>query len=235
MEKGEVVIAVIKEIRPHSVLVDIVDYPGEEGMIHISEIASGWIKNIRNHVKVGQQVVCKIMRKGYPVNLSMKRVSEREKKEKLKAFSLEKRAEKIFERMVEEGAEPEWRNKMKTEFGSLWNAFETAVKNPGLVEKRLPEIAPVIIETAQKNIKRKEVDIRFEVDIHSYEPNGVEIIKKALKPFEKKYDVSYLSAGRFMISSKTTDPKRVERKMESELRELEKGKEYSVSYKRVVA
>ncbi len=235
MQKGEIVIAVVKEIRPHSVLVDIVDYPGEEGMIHISEIASGWIKNIRNHVRVGQQVVCKIMRKGYPVNLSMKRVSEREKKEKLKQFSLEKRAEKLFEMLVESGVDKKWKVEIRKEFGSLWNAFETAFKNPGLVEKRLPEIADRIIDIARKNIKKKEVEIKYEIDIHSTEGDGIERVKKALKPFEKKYDIIYLSAGRFMLSTRTTDPKKVERKLEEELKQLEREKGCIVGYKRVEA
>ena len=235
LQKGEVVIAVVKEIRPHSVLVDIIDYPGEEGMIHISEIASGWIKNIRNHVRPGQQVVCKIMRKGYPVNLSMKRVSEREKKEKLRKFSLEKRAEKLFEQLEKEGVSKEWKKRIKREFGSLWDAFETGMKNPKLVEKRLPEIAEKLIEIARKNIKKKEIEIRYEIDIHSIEPDGIDVVKKALKSLEKKYDIAYLSAGRFLLHARTTDPKSMEKKMEEELKALEKGKKYEASYKRVAA
>ncbi len=234
IQRGEIVIAKVKEIRQHSVLVDILDHPGKEGMIHISEIASGWVKNIRNHVKVGQIVVCKVvsLSKSH-VGLSMKRLTEREKKEKIKKFNLEKRAEKIFEFMKKSGLKESDKSRIISEFGSLWSCFETAVKKPEMVRKRLPDMAETIIEVASKNIKRKSVEMRYIIRIRSSEPNGIEIIKAALAPLERKYDIMYVSAGEFLLKHESDSPKKAEKEITEALERLVKGKGYAAEYSRL--
>ncbi|MCD6381620.1 MAG: S1 RNA-binding domain-containing protein, partial [Candidatus Aenigmarchaeota archaeon] len=57
--KGELVVCRITRVNPHSAFAYIEDYD-REGMIHISEVASGWIKDIKNHLKVGQIAVTKV-------------------------------------------------------------------------------------------------------------------------------------------------------------------------------
>jgi hypothetical protein len=37
------------------------EYENIEGLIPISEIATGWIKYIRDHIREGQKVVCKVL------------------------------------------------------------------------------------------------------------------------------------------------------------------------------
>src|SRR3989344_1878368 len=49
-EIGDIVICTVKKVLPHSVFVDLDEY-GKEAMIHISEIAPGRIRNIRDYVK----------------------------------------------------------------------------------------------------------------------------------------------------------------------------------------
>ncbi len=59
---GEVVVGVVKEIERFGAYVELVDYPGWEGFIHISEISLKWIRNIRDYLREGQKEVFKILR-----------------------------------------------------------------------------------------------------------------------------------------------------------------------------
>ena len=58
-KEGEFIVARVKEVQHQYVYVDLIDYDGLEsepsarGMIHISEISSRWIKNIRTYVRIG--------------------------------------------------------------------------------------------------------------------------------------------------------------------------------------
>ena len=57
---GELAVAHVEKIYPHSVTVKLDEYD-QEAFIHISEIASGWVKDIKKYVKENQSVVIKII------------------------------------------------------------------------------------------------------------------------------------------------------------------------------
>ncbi len=40
--------ATVKEVFDQGAYLTLDEYEGKEGMVHISEIASGWVKNIRS-------------------------------------------------------------------------------------------------------------------------------------------------------------------------------------------
>ncbi len=60
-EEGELVLCNVTKIMPNSVFCRLEEY-GRQGMIHISEIAPGRIRNIRDYVVEGKFVVCKVLR-----------------------------------------------------------------------------------------------------------------------------------------------------------------------------
>ena len=92
--KDELVVAKAKRILPHCVFLDLSEYDNKEGMLHISEIAPGWVKNIRSYVQENQQVICKVMdidkNKGY-IDISLKRVSSGEKNAKMNEWKMDKK------------------------------------------------------------------------------------------------------------------------------------------------
>ena len=85
-EESELVMCTVSNIQYHSVFADLDEY-GRQGMIHISEISPGRIRNIRDYVKEGKKIVCKVLRvnseRGH-IDLSLRRVNEAQRKNKIK-------------------------------------------------------------------------------------------------------------------------------------------------------
>ena len=84
--EGELVVAVVREVKQNGAYVDLDEYDGIEGFIFIGEIASGWVKNIRAFVRPGQRLICKVMRTrkdNKSLELSLKSVSEERKRDRL--------------------------------------------------------------------------------------------------------------------------------------------------------
>src|SRR3990167_8225509 len=98
-EEDELVLCTVTKIFHNGVFVDLDEY-AKGGMIHISEVSPGRIRNIRDFVVEGKKVVCKVLRvdgeKGH-IDLSLRRVNEGQKKIKINEIKMEQRAEKIIE------------------------------------------------------------------------------------------------------------------------------------------
>ena len=98
-EQGELVIVTTEKVTQFAAWCKLEEYPHLKGVIHISEAAGKWIFDVREVVKEGKQYVAKVMRVGKKgiVDLSLKRVSRRDEKEKWNIYRKEERAEKILE------------------------------------------------------------------------------------------------------------------------------------------
>jgi len=132
-EKGELVICTVTKAKGFGAFVELDEYPGTKGFIHIKEVAPGWVKNIRDHVREGQKIVCKVMdvdpSKGY-VDLSLKRVNEHQKREKIQQWKNEQKAKKLLEMVGEkvglsfDECLEKFGYELIKKFGSLYNAFD---------------------------------------------------------------------------------------------------------------
>jgi len=110
-KEGEFVIGRVVDIQQQYIYVDLLDYEGltsEEyarGMIHISEISSRWIKNIRNFARVGQRIVVRVLRvdqsKGH-VDLSLRRVNSAQKDNRMKEWKYAVKYENLLQFFTEE-------------------------------------------------------------------------------------------------------------------------------------
>ena len=107
---------------------------GREGLIPISEIATGWIKYIRDHIREGQKVVCKVLhvdtQRGH-IDLSLKDVNEHQRREKIREWKNESKASKWINFAAEASGEPRQAVEaaLYKKYGDLYSAFEDIVIN----------------------------------------------------------------------------------------------------------
>ena len=93
-ELGELLVATVVRIEGHGAYVTLDEYDDKEGLLHISEISSSWVRNIRNHVREGQKMVLQVRRvdpSRKHIDLSLRRVSGDERRKKMEGW---KKAEK---------------------------------------------------------------------------------------------------------------------------------------------
>jgi len=243
---GEYIIATIREINPSSAIATLDEYEDKKAIIHISEISSSWVKDIRKFIKEGQKVVAVVLnldKRGY-IELSMKRVKPTIAREKIKEYRNEKKAHNFLKMIAKDlnMSLDEIYEKagfiMQKEFGSMYSGFEIALEE-GIealtslnIDKR---IAEKIYSFAVEYIKPKELVIKGDINLIVYEDNGIEIIKKALD-FKDKIRITYLSSPRYRLELIGEDYKKMEQKLKNVLEEIEnrlKGYNYLLSFERI--
>ena len=82
---GDLVVATVKKVVGYGAYVSLDEHGEKEGLLHISEISTRWVRNIRDHVREGKKLILRVLRvdkeKGQ-VDLSLKRVGKSEQREK---------------------------------------------------------------------------------------------------------------------------------------------------------
>ena len=226
-DAGEVVICTVKKVLPHAVFVDLDEY-GKEAMIHISEVAPGRIRNIRDYVREGKKVICKILSldksKGY-IDLSLRRVTHTQRLAKNNQYKQEQRAEKILEdaaKLLKSNLKEiyeEAGNKIIEKYGSLTDCFNEIV-NMNFDLKQLgieKNIAEKINNIVKEKIKPPEVTISGTLKLESDASDGIDVIKKVLNQIKRDENikVNYLSAPNYRLVIKSNDYKTAESLMKN--------------------
>jgi len=216
--EGEVVICRVTSVNPNSVFARIEEYD-KEGMIHVSEVASRWVRDIREFVRENQMIICRVTRvDGAHISLSIKRVSREEAASRLNEYKREKKSEKLLELAAKEmgmnldKAYDDIGNDLIETFGSLTKAFDIAAKNPEMLAKRgvKGDWAKVIAEVAAKNKTEKGYELKIMLEIVSYKPDGVDAVKGALSNLPEGIKAKYISAPHYMLVKKGADRKVME-------------------------
>ncbi len=220
-EENEIVLCTVNNIQHHSVFAKLDEY-GRVGLIHISEVSPGRIRNIRDYVVEGKKVVCKVLRvdtdKGH-IDLSLRRVNESQKKTKISEIKQEQKAEKILEFVCKElkldikKIHSELVSKIKQD--NLYQCFEDIsfdkydLVKAGMDSKFVESLTKLVKE----RIKPPEVEIEGEFKLSSYDSNGVDIIKAGIKKAQIKDNISikYEGGGRYSLSIKSSDYKEAEK------------------------
>ena len=238
-EEGEFVIATVKSIHPYGAFLRLDEYPGREGFMHISEVASSWVKNIRDYVKEGQKVVVKVIRidrgKGH-VDLSLKRVNQQQRKAKLQEYKRAQKAENLLKMAADKigkSFDEAWKEvwvPLEEEYGEVYTAFEDAAQNgmdvlKGLVPDEWLEPLTGIIGSYVE-VPTVTIDAEFEITVPK--PDGINIIKEALvrardrTNADKEVDVnfSYQGAPRYRIDITAPDYYKAEEVLEDIAEEI---------------
>jgi translation initiation factor 2 subunit 1 len=215
-ESGDLVITTIKNVMDYGVYANLDEY-NKRGFLHISEISSQRIRNIRVFVRENQKIVLKVLRvdieKGH-IDLSLRRVTKRERIEKIKAWKKERKADTMLNVIAERACLPKDEIEQKldavfeAEFG-LYEGFERALKEgtEALVKLGIPEnLATVIVQVAEERIKIKIVKVRGVLKIRCMKPNGVRCIQEAFRNAKKsqekknsKIEFSVIAAPKYRV------------------------------------
>jgi translation initiation factor 2 subunit 1 len=98
-ETGEMVVATVTRLESYGAYVALDEYDNKEALLHISEISSRWVRNIRNFVRENQKVVLQVLRvdpsKGQ-VDLSLRRVNKDDRRKKIEQWKKTRKAETLL-------------------------------------------------------------------------------------------------------------------------------------------
>lgn len=228
--ESELILCTVKKILPNAVFVNIDDYENLEGMIHISEIAPGRIRNIRDYVIEGKKIVCKVLKinkEKQQIDLSLRRVSISLRKEKNQQTKQEEKAEKILEFLAKkinislEEIFKKIGNQIIENYGSLSFYFQELINNEELIKEIDPKFQKDLLDIVKERIKPPEVNLNCKLTLISTSSNGIDLIKSAVNDAwkvakEKKYNIKfqYISAPNYMLKITAEDYKTGEKVLE---------------------
>ncbi|GGL43993.1 translation initiation factor IF-2 subunit alpha [Halarchaeum sp. CBA1220] len=232
-EPGELVVGKVDEIEDFGVFVDLEEYRDKRGLVHISEVASGWIKNVRDHVREGQTVVAKVLdidRSSQQIDLSIKDVNDHQRSEAIQDWKNEQKADKWMELAFgEEVSDEQFRDvadELVAEFGSLYDGFEQAAIHGAEALEGLDleeDEVDAVVSTARENVSVPYVTVTGYVHLESPAPDGVDDIKESLKaaenedvvPEEADLEVTYVGAPEYRIRVEAPTYKTAEDELEA--------------------
>lgn len=241
-QRDDLVVVRVSQILDYGVFVELLEFNNTRGFVHISNVSSSWVKNIRNFVKPNQVRVAKVLNvdtEKRQIDLSFAGVSSSREKQKINDFKQYNREEKLialfakqsgkkFDEVWASVAEP-----LNAEYGSLMNALEKVALGEdisGVVSKEW--IAP-LKEMVEKNIVVSEKTIKGKAKISSLAPTGVEIIKQILSTIEsvKGCSVIYAGSGVYTVTSTSFTFKQADKLLTKAIESAEKkAKELSASF-----
>jgi translation initiation factor 2 subunit 1 len=214
-DEGDVIIATIRQLTGHGAYVVLDEYNGMTGFLHISEIATGWIRNIERYVKPRQKAVLKVIRVNKTraeVDLSLKQVSGEERKSKLIEVKKNEKASASMDIIKEktkinDTQVKEIEDKILQKYDYVYDFLEEVAKKGigAITNIDLPQDILKAIEEEGNKIQIPHVEIRGIAEIAVRKPNGIDVIKSTLLPVETSkstastVSVTYIGAPRYRI------------------------------------
>jgi len=240
---GETVICSVRQVLNYGAFAELPEYNNIRGFIHISNVASGWIKNIRNFVREGQVRAAKVVsinREKGQIDLSLTKLSRQDERARIEEWKQLKRGKKFIEMLAKENKrdfESVWMEiaePLTAEFGSLQDAFQEIALKKEAALKQLPKNwhAP-LLKFVEKNVVVKEKEISGFLSLSSLAPNGVELIKQAFEKVKSPKEtvrvrVSYAGSGKYLLKVSSHNIKDAEKVLnsisEQVVQEIEKRK-----------
>ncbi len=228
-DEGELVVGTVQSVKNFGAFVALDEYGSREAFIHVSEIATGWVKYIRDYVKEGQKIVCKVVEvdrtKGH-VNLSLKQVNDHQRREKIQQWKNENKARKIIDILAERlKAEPgafydEVGTKLIENFGSLYGALEAVVNDKNALKKAhiTGNWVEQFVQIAEENITSSQVKVEGILEVSSSKPDGVEDVRNSLlegvfKGEDFSVQIQYIGAPKYRVVVTAPDYKKAEEEL----------------------
>jgi translation initiation factor 2 alpha subunit (eIF-2alpha) len=213
LEVGDFVLCTVDRIVGTVVFVKIfVENREIEGGIVMSEVAPGRIRNIRDYVVPKKKIVCKVLRVSPQgnIDLSLRRVTQKEKKEVIEQDKQEKSYISILKSILGDKLENTIKEISKEE--KLFSFIEEAKTNPERLEKIVGKENSKRILDILNIQKKKKATVKKEIHLTTTKPNGIILIKKIFEIF-KGIKIKYISAGRYSLELESEDIKIADKKI----------------------
>jgi len=225
-EIGDLIIATIENVTDYGAYARLDEY-NKRGLLHVSEISSSWIRNIRDFVRENQKMVLKVLRvdtEKSHIDLSLRRVTKRERIEKIKSWKKERKAEALLRGVAEKLGVPveevyqKAGDLVEENFG-LYEGFEKAAQGTEALTKiGVPEdIAKAFAEVSAERIRVKLVKVKGTIELRCIKPNGVKCIqdaffdaKKAEKAKDAEVKFYVIAAPKYSVEVSAENWKRAE-------------------------
>lgn len=214
-EEGELVLCTVDKIMGTTVFIRIEEY-GLMGTIATSEIASGRIRNIRDYVVPNKKIVCKVLRinrERENIDLSLRRVSQKDQKEILQKYSKEKASAAIIE-LVAKDKKDEIIGNVRKEYRFLSDFIDDLPSTPGIFEKfNIQQYKEKLLDIVKEKMKTKKIMLKTKISVSSLASDGIKSIKEILSIKEPGVKITYISAPLYSITVESSSYKDANKKM----------------------
>lgn len=210
-QRDDLVIVRVSQILDYGTFVELMEYNNLRGFVHISNVSTSWVKNIRNFVKMNQVRAAKVLNvdvaKGQ-IDLSFAGVTPQRERQKINEFRQMNREEKLvqllaaqekkkFDEVWSAVAEP-----LINEYGSLFEAFEKIALGEDVSSVISKSWVGPVKELVEKNVAVSKKTLKGVAKVQSFSTDGIEDIKTILGEASsiKGCEVAYLGAGNYSVS-----------------------------------
>ena len=159
--RGDVVIVKVAQILDYGAFVELLEYNKIRGFVHVSNVSTSWVKNIRNFVKINQVRAARVLNvdvEKRQIDLSFAGVTPQRERQKITEYKQLNREEKLVELLAKqekkkfddvwaEVAEP-----LINEYGSLYVAFEKIALGQDVTSLISKHWASVVKDLVEKNV-----------------------------------------------------------------------------------
>ena len=235
-EVGELVLALVASMSSHGAKVVLEEYNNMYGFLLISEIATGWVKNISRFITVNQKVVLKVIRidsaRG-EVDLSLRQVSGEDRKQKLLSVKRYDKTKTIFDSLqtrlkITENQKNQYFDMMEDQFGTVYSGLEELIKNGDYAFDKLDipkEVITELVNISKTKISIPIVNVTGIIQVTTHDPNGINLIKDSMSEVlsnksRNKLEISYLGSPKYKITVYAEDYKTAEKNLTSALEKI---------------
>ena len=237
---GSLVIAVVGKITNFGAYCKLIEYGDIEAFLPIREVSSGWIKNIREYIHDGQKLVCYVhgvdKEKG-TIDISLKRVSTKDSKEKIRSYNLEKRLTALFAQTLKREKEAKAKDELHRHdnqgvrhLHQLHGERRSTTRRSSSESKLPKKVKDAFVKALEQNRKQKRYFVSYIATITTYNTeSGATELRSLMKEIkETGVELGYIGAPKYRLSQRepTTSMQRQRstRSRRSSPRTLKKGR-----------
>ena len=223
-EAGDLVVGTITSVESYGLYVSLDEYGGLHGFVPVKEIPSTMTRNLVSFFKPKQKLVLKVLYSNpskLQVDLSLRRVTEDERRKKMASYKQEVGAARALEVAKAKAGikdDRQLREALIAAFGSLRESLRKLAEDrakvlqvvmeaaKGMDAKAVERYLDVAAQLASERLKPKKAVISAEVKAYSPAPDGINVIKEALskaiasaESAGAKVHITYAGSPRYLV------------------------------------